>query len=142
MPFTVEYFIIRHTHPNVLLPIRNNNLLFFFTRNMYGVKKTKVWIFDTCIQYLKLEKCFENQYWRVKIQIDVPTCNNIHTELFLCIVTKRNCKNGPSNVLFQISRKRYIFSYTYYTKCVVFDAIVKEFVYPIRDRKDSKVLKF
>lgn len=36
MPFTVEYFIIRHTHPNVLLPIRNNNLLFFYEEHVWG----------------------------------------------------------------------------------------------------------
>lgn len=36
MPFTVEYFIKRHTHPNVLLPIRNNNLLFFYEKHVWG----------------------------------------------------------------------------------------------------------
>lgn len=42
MPFTVEYFIIRHTHPNVLLPIRNNNLLFFLRENWRNVLKTNI----------------------------------------------------------------------------------------------------
>lgn len=35
MPLTVEYFIIRHAHPNVLLPIRNNNLLFFYEKHAW-----------------------------------------------------------------------------------------------------------